>query len=42
MPSGKKETWCDNYTLSNQNDLYKIPQELVEDVLKVVGVVCFG
>jgi hypothetical protein len=42
MPSGKKETWCDNYTLSNQSDLYEIPQLLVEDVLKAVGVVCFG
>ena len=42
MPSGRKETWCDNYALFKQEDLYKIPEALVEDVLKAVGIVCFG
>ena len=41
-PSNSKETWPDNYTLFKQGDLYKIPSELVEDVLKAVGIVCFG
>ena len=41
-PSNSKETWPDNYTLFKQNDLYRIPHELVEDVLRAVGIVCFG
>ena len=41
-PSHNKETWPDNYTLFKQNYLYKIPHELVEDILKMVGIVCFG
>ena len=41
-PSHNKETWPDNYTLFKQNYLYKIPHELVADILKMVGIVCFG
>ena len=37
-PSGKKEKWKENYTLFKQSDLYKIPTELVEEILGLVGV----
>ena len=40
-PSGRKENWKENYTLFKQNDLYKIPELLVEEIMTAVNVVCF-
>lgn len=40
-PSGKKETWKENYTLFKQDELYRIPVKLVEEIMDAVNVVCF-
>ena len=40
-PSGRKENWKENYTLFKQNDLYKIPELLVEEIMTALNVVCF-
>ena len=40
-PSGKKENWKENYTLFKQNELYRIPEALVEEIMNVANVVCF-
>ena len=33
LPSGTKEKWGDNPTIHKQEDLYKIPSELVCEIL---------
>ena len=40
-PSGCKENWKENYTLFKQDDLYRIPEALVEEIMTSVNVVCF-
>ena len=40
-PSGRKENWKENYTLFKQDDLYRIPEALVEEIMNVANVVCF-
>ena len=40
-PSGKKEDWKDNYTLFKQSDLYRIPEQVVEEIMTAVNIVCF-
>ena len=35
-PSGRKENWKENYTLFKQNDLYKIPELLVEEIITAI------
>ena len=40
-PSNSKDRWPENYTLFKQNDLYRIPQALVEEIMTAVNVVCF-
>ena len=40
-PSGRKENWKENYTLFKQDDLYRIPEALVEEIMTAVNVVCF-
>ena len=40
-PSGKKENWAENYTLFKLNDLYKIPEALIEEILCAVNIECF-
>ena len=37
-PSNKKESWPENYTLFKQNELYRIPSDLIEEILGLVGV----
>ena len=32
-PSNKKESWPENYTLFKQNELYRIPTELILDII---------
>ena len=32
-PSGKRENWCENYVKHKQEDLYKIPAELICEIL---------
>ena len=32
-PSGKRENWCENYVKHKQEDLYKIPAELISEIL---------
>ena len=41
LPSKTKADWGDNPVFHSQTDLYKIPQELVEEILNAVNVVCF-
>ena len=33
LPSGTKEQWGDNYIKHKQEDLYRIPQNLISDIL---------
>ena len=33
MPSGRKESWGENYVKHKQEDLYKIPSELISGIL---------
>ena len=33
MPSGRKESWGENYVKHKQEDLYKIPSELISEIL---------
>jgi len=40
-PSNSKNTWPENYTLFKQNELYKVPEPLVEEIMTAVNVVCF-
>ena len=35
-PSGKKETWNENYTLFKQNDLYRIPTLLIQEIMNAL------
>jgi hypothetical protein len=39
-PSGKKENWKENYTLFKQNDLYEVPEPLVEEIMTAVNFAC--
>ena len=32
-PSGKRENWCENYVKHKQEDLYKIPADLICEIL---------
>ena len=41
LPSKTKADWGDNPVFHSQTDLYKIRQELVEEILNAVNVVCF-
>ena len=38
MPRGCKSEWGDNYIIHTQDDLYKIPRDLIYDIFGVVGV----
>ena len=40
-PRNSKNTWPENYTLFKQNELYKVPEPLVEEIMTAVNVVCF-
>ena len=42
MPSKKKADWGDNPIFHSQQDLYRIPQALVEEIMTAVNVVCFS
>lgn len=35
-PGGKKETWKENYTLFKQNDLYRIPTLLIQEIINAL------
>ena len=34
LPSGKRSLWKENYVKHNQEDLYKIPEDLIKEILK--------
>ena len=34
LPSGKRSEWKENYVKHKQEDLYKIPEDLIKDILK--------
>ena len=36
LPSGTREQWGDNYIKHKQEDLYRIPQNLISDILMSV------
>ena len=38
-PSGKKENWKENYTVFKQDELYRIPSELIEEILNSSNIV---
>ena len=40
-PRNSKNTWPENYSLFKQNELYKVPEPLVEEIMTAVNVVCF-
>ena len=33
LPSGRKENWCENYVKHKKEDLYKIPADLICEIL---------
>ena len=36
LPCGKKADWGENYTVKKQRDLYRIPQQLIEEIFQQV------
>ena len=34
LPSGKKSEWKENYVKHKQEDLYKIPEDLIKEILQ--------
>ena len=34
LPSGKRNLWKENYVKHKQEDLYKIPEDLIKEILK--------
>ena len=37
LPCGKKAEWGENYIVKKQTDLYRIPQQLIEEIFQRVG-----
>ena len=40
-PSGKKVDWKENFTLFKQSELYRIPNDLIEDILGSISVIFY-
>ena len=37
LPCGKKADWGENYIVKQQTDLYRMPQQLIEEIFQQVG-----
>ena len=37
LPCGKKADWGENYIVKKQTDLYRMPQQLIEEIFQQVG-----
>ena len=41
MPSKTKQEWGDNPIFHSQQDLYNIPEALIQEIMTAVNIVCF-